>query len=103
MNPTEIQKKGLAKFLVGENIDPQKLSIHISEVEPGNRSHAPHVHAGLEAFYVLEGQVTIDVEGEEFPLDANQAMVIDATRPHGLFNSGSTRTKYMVIIVSKSD
>ncbi len=98
MNLATVQKKGLDKFLIAENVDPQKLSIHISEVEPGNRSHAAHTHDGVEAFYVFEGQVTVEIEGERFPLNPNQAMAIDATRPHGIFNSGTTRTRYMVII-----
>ncbi len=99
MNITELQKKGLAKFLIGENVDPHKLSIHLTEVEPGNRSHGAHTHAGLEAFYVFEGQATVEVKGEHFPLNVNEAMVVDATVPHGIFNSGATRTRYMVIIV----
>lgn len=94
----ELPKKGLNKFLVSETLDPQKVSVHISEVEPGNRSHAAHTHTGIETFYVFEGQVTIQAEDELFPLDANQALSVDATKPHGLFNSGTTRTKYMVII-----
>jgi mannose-6-phosphate isomerase-like protein (cupin superfamily) len=98
MSCTELQKKGLAKFLIGEKVDPQKLSIHISEVDSGSRSHGAHVHAGAEAFYVLEGQVTVEVNGEYYPLSTNEAMVVDATRPHGIFNSGATRTRYMVII-----
>jgi mannose-6-phosphate isomerase-like protein (cupin superfamily) len=98
MNFTALQKKGLDKFLLGENIDPQKLSIHISTVEPGNRSHAAHVHTGVEAFYVFEGQVTVEIDDQQFPLEVNEAMAIDATRPHGIFNSGSVRTRYMVII-----
>lgn len=98
MNITELEKKGLAKFLIGENVDPHKLSIHISAVEPGNRSHDAHTHTGIEAFYVFEGQVTVQVEGEHYPLNVNEAMVVDATRPHGIYNSGATRTRYMVII-----
>lgn len=98
MNITEVQKRGLAKFLIGENVEPSKLSIHISEVEPGHRLHDAHTHHGIEAFYVFEGQVTVQVEGEHYPLNVNEAMVIDAMRPHGIFNSGATKTKYMVII-----
>lgn len=98
MSFVELQKKGLAKFLIGETIDPKKLSIHISEVEAGNRSHAAHTHEGLEAFFVLEGQATVEFRGEHFPLNVNESMVIDAMVPHGIFNSGTTRTKYMVII-----
>ncbi len=98
MSIVELHKKGLARFLVGANVDPQKLSIHISEVEPGNRSHGAHTHTGVEAFYIFEGQVTVQVQGEYFPLNVNESMVIDATVPHGIFNRGATRTKYMVII-----
>jgi mannose-6-phosphate isomerase-like protein (cupin superfamily) len=97
-NFSSLQKKGLDKFLIGETIDPQKLSIHISEVEPGNRSHAAHVHQGAEAFYVFEGQATVEVEGTQYPLNVNESMVIDATVPHGIFNGGAMRTRYMVII-----
>ena len=98
MNFVELEKKGLGKFLIGETIDPQKVSIHITQVEPGNRSHAAHTHTGIETFYVFEGQATVEFEGEQFPLNANEAMAIDATRPHGIFNSGSIPTRYMVII-----
>ena len=94
----ELQKKGLAKFLIGDTIDPLKLSIHISEVEPGNRSHAAHTHEGVEAFYVFEGQATVEFQGEQYPLTVNESMVIDAAVPHGIFNSGAVRAKYMVII-----
>ena len=98
MHPSIIEAKGLTKLLSMPGIVPDKLRIHISEVESGSRSHPAHTHPGVEAFYVFEGNVTIEVEGEHFPLAANEAMVIDATRPHGIFNSGSTRTRYMVVI-----
>ena len=98
MSFTELQKKGIGKFLIGDTVDPQKLSMHISEVEPGNRSHGAHTHTGLEAFYVFEGQATVEFDGKQYPLNANESMVIDASVPHGIFNSGTTRTKYLVVI-----
>ncbi len=95
----EVNAKGLSRYLVAVSLDPQQLRIHITEVEPGSRSHAAHTHAGgVEAFYVFEGQATVEIEGEQYPIGANQAMVIDATRPHRIFNSGATRTRYLVII-----
>jgi mannose-6-phosphate isomerase-like protein (cupin superfamily) len=99
MSFIELQKKGLSKFLIGDDLDSQKLSMHISEVEPGNRSHAAHTHQGMEAFYVFEGQATVEFEGKHYPLNANESMVIDATVPHGIFNSGTVRTKYLVVVV----
>jgi mannose-6-phosphate isomerase-like protein (cupin superfamily) len=98
MDISTIEAKGLTKLLAMPGMVPDRLRMHITEVEPGSRSHAAHTHTGVEGFYVFEGNVTVEVEGEHFPLAANEAMVVDATRPHGIFNSGSTRTRYLVVI-----
>ena len=99
MNFTSLQKKGIAQFLVAEGIDPQKVSLHISEIEPGTRSHPPHTHAGIEAFYVFEGNGAVQMEGETQPIAANEAILIDPSRLHGLVNIGTTKLRYLVIIV----
>jgi mannose-6-phosphate isomerase-like protein (cupin superfamily) len=98
MQFSEINTQGLSKYLVATSLDPHKLRLHITEVEPGSRSHSAHTHTGVEAFYVLEGQATVEVEEERYTLGPNEALALDASRPHGIFNSGSTRIKYMVII-----
>ena len=98
MEVSEIQAKGLSKLLAVTGTVPDKLKIHISEIEAGTRSHPPHQHPGTEAFYLFEGKVTVELEEQRHPLNPNEVMVIDATHMHGLFNSGTTKAKYMVII-----
>ena len=98
MQFVDINAKGLSRYLVAASLDPQKLRIHISEVEPGSRSHSAHTHTGVEAFYVLEGQATVEVDDELYTLGPNEALALDASRPHGIFNASSARTRYMVII-----
>ncbi len=100
MQLTPIETKGLAKFLAAPGVVPDKLRMHLSTVAPGQRSHAAHTHAGLEVFYVLEGQATVEVEEERYALDANQAIAIDASVPHGIFNRGAAPVRYLVIITS---
>lgn len=95
-------KKGLAKCLVDADIDPEQLQFHISEIEPGTSAHAPHTHAGIEGFYVLEGHGAVEVEGERYPLGPNEAIILDPGKPHGLTNTGETRMRYMVIIARSS-
>jgi len=70
--------KGLSKVLVDTSIDPETLHLHISEIEPGTFAHPPHTHEGVEAFYILEGQGTIEMEGERYALGPNQAVLLDA-------------------------
>jgi uncharacterized cupin superfamily protein len=95
---SEINAKGLSKYWVAASLDPQKVRIHITEVEPGSRSHGAHTHTGVEVFYVLEGQATVEVEDELYTLDQNEALALDASRPHGIFNDSPARIRYMVII-----
>ena len=90
--------KGLTKCLIDEDIDPETFSVHISEVDAGTRAHPPHTHEGVEAFYVLEGNGTIEIEGESHPLGPNEAVLLDPTKNHGLVNTGSTPMRYIVII-----
>src|SRR5437773_11995675 len=98
MEVSTLQAKGLTKLLAVTGTVPDKIRMHISELEAGQGSHSPHTHAGVEGFYVFEGNVMVEFEGEHIPLAANEAMVVDATRPHTLFNSGTTKTKYLVVI-----
>lgn len=94
----EIQKEGLSRCLIAASLDPEKLSLHISEIAPGTRAHPAHVHKGTEAFYVLEGSGAIETEGETIPVESNQAVILDASCMHGLVNTGNVPMKYLVII-----
>lgn len=90
--------KGVDRLLLADGIHPDRLHIHISEIEAGTRAHPPHIHEGVEAFYVLEGEGTLEVEGAAYPLKANEAVVLDPSVIHGLVNTGTGKMRYMVII-----
>ena len=95
------QTKGLTRCLVDEDISEEDLHIHISEIAPGTRAHPPHSHEGIEAFYVLEGEGTLEVGEERYLLHANEAAILDAGKVHGLANTGASPMKYMVIIARR--
>jgi len=48
----EIQKKGLSHCWIAASLDPEKMSLHITEIPHGTRAHPPHAHNGTEAFSV---------------------------------------------------
>jgi quercetin dioxygenase-like cupin family protein len=98
MSFTIREARGVKRLLVDEDIEAGSFSIHISRVAPGNRSHEPHAHEGTEAFYVLAGKASVEVEKERHTLGAEEAIVIDAKKRHGISNAGESELSYMVII-----
>jgi uncharacterized cupin superfamily protein len=98
MSFLEHQAKGLARLLTDVDLPPERLRIHISEVGPGQRSHPPHQHAGVEAFYMLAGEGTLEIDAERQRIATGEAIVFDPTKLHGLVNSGDVPMRYIVII-----
>lgn len=96
-NFTESAVKGVGRYLLDADVTQDALRLHISAVGPGDRSHAPHRHGGVEAFYMLEGEATIELDGERFTLGPGEAAVIDPQKLHGISNESSAPMRYMVV------
>jgi len=97
-NFTQVQKKGIDACYLESSLNPDQLNLHITEIPAGTRAHPPHTHEGAEAFYILDGSGEIETESGNIPLRANQVVVLDASRMHGLVNTGNGPMKYIVII-----
>ena len=98
MSFVEHTVKGVERYMADDSLPFDRLRMHISELEPGKNSHPPHTHDGVEAFYVLEGEGTLEIDGQPYVIRAHETMVIDPTRLHGLTNTGSTRMRYVVMM-----
>ena len=101
MNFLEHKVKGITRYLVDEDLQGEPLRAHISEVGPGQRSHPPHQHGGLEAFYMLEGEGVLEIDGQDYPLKANEAVVFDPQKLHGLVNRSNAPMRYIVILTNR--
>lgn len=90
--------RGIAHCWLDADLNGEPLHVHISEVEPGGRSHPPHQHGRLEGLYMLEGEGTLEIDGTTQVLRANEAAVFDPQKLHGLYNHGSAPMRYLVIL-----
>ena len=98
MNFLDHPVKGISRHLLDADLKGEPLHIHISEVGPGSRAHPPHRHGGIEAFYMLAGEGTLEIDGESFLLKANESAVFDPQKLHGLANYSNAPMQYLVII-----
>ena len=94
----DVEKKGISRYLLDADVEGEPLRVHISEVDAGQRSHPPHRHGGYEAFYMIEGEGTLEIDDERHLLCANEAVVFDPRKLHGLVNTSDAPMRYMVII-----
>jgi transcriptional regulator with XRE-family HTH domain len=57
----------------------------------------PHAHEGVEFIYVMQGILTIHMDGEEHALDAGDAIYFDSTVPHAYQRSGGRACSAVVV------
>ena len=95
----EHPSKGIPRYFLEDGLPgDEPIHLHISAVGPGQRSHPPHQHGGWEAFYMLEGEATLEIEDERQVIRAGESVVFDPRRMHGLVNTGDVPMRYMVIL-----
>ncbi|WP_420387063.1 cupin domain-containing protein [Roseivirga sp.] len=69
----------------------------VAEIKPGQQIHPPHQHTAEEFIYILEGNGTWSMKGEETDLKAGDVMYAAPWDWHGLTNTGDTTLKFFVV------
>jgi mannose-6-phosphate isomerase-like protein (cupin superfamily) len=74
-----------------------ELSVILERMPPGT-SEVRHYHErARQFFFVLEGELTIAIEREEFVLGQQQGIEVAPTIPHQVFNRSSQDVRLIVI------
>ena len=60
----------------------------------------PHDHAGVEFIYVVQGTLSVQIDGGEHALEAGDSMYFDATVPHAYRRSGGRQCSAIVVTAS---
>ena len=74
-----------------------QLECHVTTVNPGEASHAPHSHPEEELIIVKEGTVEALQNGETKQAGPGSIIFEASNQPHGLRNGGKTPATYYVI------
>lgn len=70
------------------------MSVALNEYEPrtGNASQ-PLSHDGFEYGYVLEGRLTVEVDGATYVLNRGDLISYSSRRPHRIWNHGKSKVR----------
>jgi XRE family transcriptional regulator, regulator of sulfur utilization len=74
-----------------------ELEIHVTTLNPGQTSHAPHQHPNEELLIVKEGTVEALVNGEWKTLGAGSVIFQASNQLHGIKNVGAGPATYHVV------
>lgn len=74
-----------------------ELEIHITTLNPGQTSHAPHQHPNEELLIVKEGTVEALVNGEWKKLGVGSVIFQASNQLHGIRNVGTGPATYHVV------
>ena len=83
-----VERSGLQYERISASFPGSVLSSVITHEPPGYRSE-PIRHEGEELFYVLDGELTVEVEDERTILKAGDSIHFASTRLHSAWNHGT--------------
>jgi (S)-ureidoglycine aminohydrolase len=73
------------------------FDIHITTLNPGLSSHAPHTHKNEEIILMVDGDGEMLVNGRPVRCDTGDAVYVDSMVPHNLTNIGKMPSTYFAI------
>jgi mannose-6-phosphate isomerase-like protein (cupin superfamily) len=74
-----------------------ELSVILERMPPGASEVRHHHERARQFFFVLEGELTIAIEREDFALGPQQGIEVAPTIPHQVFNRSSQDVRFLVI------
>jgi len=97
MKPTRTDVGEVRQVLRGPTATLDELEFHITTLNPGTTSHAPHRHENEELVIIREGTVETLSDGVWKRLGPGSVIFNASNSLHGLNNVGNTPTTYWVI------
>jgi transcriptional regulator with XRE-family HTH domain len=76
----------------------RKMEAFLAEFPAGSKPSEPHEHEGAELIYVLNGQLVVNLDGQDITLDEGDAMYFDSGTPHSYYHEGRSSCSAIVVV-----
>lgn len=95
--------RGTVASLFGLQTGAEHVDVHVNVLKPGSGPGPYHFHAKSDnVYFVLEGEISVVVEGEEYRLGPHDALFIPPGLRHATSNSGNTPARFIEIYAPAS-
>lgn len=79
------------------------IGLYMGEVDPGSGGPDWHIHRFEQFYYVLEGELTVEVALETFVASAGDLVFLPAGVPHRQRNEGATTERHLVTLLPEPE
>jgi transcriptional regulator with XRE-family HTH domain len=83
-------------------VTDRKMESFYAEFPVRSRPSLPHQHGGAEFIYVIEGQLVVNVDGNDVVLDEGDAMYFDSSAPHSYRRDSRSVCSAIVVVAGGS-
>ena len=97
VTPTQTDVGTVRQFFRAPTATLDELELHVTTLNPGVASHAPHRHANEELVIIKEGMVEVLVNGRMLRACPGSVVFNASNQMHALRNVGRTPATYHVI------
>ena len=80
----------------------RKLNGYYVEFGKEDEQSEPHEHPGAEIIYVLDGELVVNLEGEDFTVGKGDSMYFDCANPHTYRRKGSSPCAAIIVVTPQS-
>jgi len=91
---TEKDGKGTNKYFDRPTAMCENYEMHITTLTKKGPSHAPHQHVDTEIILVIDGNVEMTADGQEFKGSAGDLFIAESGKLHGVRNGSDKTCKY---------
>ncbi|HEX2461082.1 MAG TPA: cupin domain-containing protein [Vicinamibacterales bacterium] len=97
VSPTPTNVGAVRRFFRTPTATLDELEFHVTTLNPGQSSHAPHQHPNEELIIVKEGAVEAFSNGAWKPVSTGSIIFNASNELHAVRNPGATPVTYFVI------
>ena len=96
---TEAMPKFHTATLLGRSDGSEHVSLYVGQVDPGGAGPDTHIHRFDQYYYVLEGELTVEIATDALAVHPGELAVIPAGVPHRQYNAGSVTERHLTLLV----
>jgi quercetin dioxygenase-like cupin family protein len=91
---TEANNKGTRKYFDQPTAMCDNYEMHITYLKQKGPSHAPHQHVDTEIILVIEGEVGMVIDGQDYKGVAGDLFIAESGKMHGVSNASDKPCSY---------